>query len=111
MKRLLKFGGLLAAGWAGIWIVLFSPALFLVAVVIGLVVRLLIVMDQRDEAADEAVGLSFALTSAEAEARQIAGDYDAVVRRLAEVLDEHALCPVPVQPEVVAPYPRLRGAW
>lgn len=53
-------------------------------------------LGQRDELAVENVDLLFDLAGVKAANRQLVGDYDAVVKRLAEVLDEHALCPAPV---------------
>lgn len=102
MRRALKFSGLLVVGWAAIWVVLFSPALFLVAVVIGLAVWLVVVMDQRDNAAANWADEVFKVASLRHANAQLAGDYDAAVKRLAEVLDDHALCPTPVRVEITA---------
>lgn len=50
MKRRLLILACVPLGIVALWLVLFSPALFLVAVVIGLVIRLVLVMEQRDQA-------------------------------------------------------------
>jgi len=83
-------------------LVLVSVDMFLVVLVFALVIWLVVVMEQRDGSAIEAANLLFKLAGAEHANRQVAADYDAVLKRFTEVLDEHALCPVPVK-DVVDP--------
>jgi hypothetical protein len=106
---------------AGLVLLALSFTLFLIGVLAVVVPWLVIVHEQRDKVAakwaDElsAAGLkrkNQLLTAVNvrvlADNQQLQGDYAAVVKRLAEVLDEHALCPAPVQP-VVVPQGRLRS--
>jgi len=56
----------------------------------------------------ENVSLLFAVASLEADNAELAREHEALLDRLSEVLDEHALCPVPVE-EVPEKKPRATG--
>lgn len=47
----------------------------------------------------ENMQLRFAVAGLEVDNEELAREQDSLLTRLSEVLDEHALCPVPVEPE------------
>jgi hypothetical protein len=88
------------AMWVGIAIAtligLLFPELFLLATVVVLAIWLIVVHSQRDEAAAETADLVFKLAAERHKNARLAADFDALVARHADVLDEHASCPAPV---------------
>jgi hypothetical protein len=70
VKRVLAIAAATVLGVVAIWLVLFSVGLFLVGVVIGLTLRLLVVMEQRDQAQHDLTGAWFKIASLEAGAKR-----------------------------------------
>lgn len=70
MKRPLKVAAGMGLGLLALWLLMLSVDLFLVGVVIGLVVRLAVVLEQRDEAQHDLVGAWFEIADLEQRLRR-----------------------------------------
>lgn len=96
------------------WSIL-PPTLFLIGVYVVSIVAAFAYAGHWYERAviaeSDRIGMSFEVVGLKDDLAAITREYDAVLLRLSEVLDEHALCPIPVdgKPAPLRVVPNQRG--